>query len=127
MKKNQRPGMSISKKLLTENKISLLLKNPHVKSVSPKGITYTDEFKRSFIDHYDNDKPPREIFEEAGFDVDIVGIEQIHSCSYQKNGLLGLTDTRMGNSGRTRERELTLDEKYAKLEAQNNLFKAENE
>ena len=31
------------------------------------------------------------------------------------------------NSGRPLERELTLEEKYARLEAQTNLLKAENE
>ena len=34
---------------------------------------------------------------------------------------------RAGNSGSPRERELTLEEKYARLEAQINLLKAENE
>jgi hypothetical protein len=41
--------------------------------------------------------------------------------------LLGLHDSRTENTGRPREKELTLEEKYARLEAQNNLLKAENE
>lgn len=36
----------MSKKLFTEKEIKILSKNPNVKSVSDKGITYTDEFKR---------------------------------------------------------------------------------
>lgn len=39
----------MSKKLFAEKEINLLSKNPYVKSVSSKGITYTDEFKRIFI------------------------------------------------------------------------------
>lgn len=47
--------------------------------------------------------------------------------AYRENGLYGLSDTRKGNSGRPSESELSLEEKYARLEAQNNLLKAENE
>ena len=47
--------------------------------------------------------------------------------AYRKNGVIGLRDTRTENSGRPRERELTLEEKNARLEAQINLLKAENE
>ena len=47
--------------------------------------------------------------------------------AYKKNGIIGLRDTRAENSGRPRERELTLEEKNARLEAQINLLKAENE
>ncbi|KMT50178.1 hypothetical protein TU51_10475, partial [Bacillus cytotoxicus] len=36
----------MTKKLFTEKEIEILSKNRYVKSVSPKGITYTDEFKR---------------------------------------------------------------------------------
>ena len=46
-----------------------------------KAITYTDEFKRNFIKEYEKGKFPREIFEEAGFDMEIVGIERVKSCS----------------------------------------------
>ncbi|MBM7841393.1 hypothetical protein JOC54_004699, partial [Alkalihalobacillus xiaoxiensis] len=45
----------------------------------------------------------------------------------KKNGVMGLTDTRKGHSGRPREREVSLEEKNARLEAQINLLKAENE
>jgi hypothetical protein len=36
-------------------------------------------------------------------------------------------DTRKGNSGRTSVKELSLEEKFAQLEAVNNILKAENE
>ncbi|XKI10412.1 hypothetical protein GGGNBK_02095 [Sporosarcina sp. ANT_H38] len=35
----------MSKKTFTEKGISLLSKNPYVKSISVKGMTYIDEFK----------------------------------------------------------------------------------
>jgi len=123
----------MSKKLFTEKEIKLLSSNKFVKSVSSKGITYTDEFKHVFISEKEKGKFAREIFEECGFDVDILGLQRIRSASrrwkdtYNERGISGLRDTRVGNSGRPLERELTLKEKNARLEAEINLLKAENE
>jgi transposase len=123
----------MSKKVLTEKEINLLSNNPYVKSVSPKGITYTDEFKHIFIAENDKGKLPRQIFEECGFEIDVIGIDRVRSsgkrwrAAYRENGVSGLRDIRAENSGRPCERELSLEEKYARLEAQHNLLKAENE
>lgn len=123
----------MSKKVFTDSEIKLLSNNPYVKAVSSKAITCTDAFKQLFISENNQGKLPREIFEECGFDVTIVGIQRVRSsgkrwrASYQENGVLGLQDTRSQGSGRPLSRELTLEEKYARLEAQNNLLKAENE
>lgn len=48
-------------------------------------------------------------------------------AAYRDNGIVGLRDTRKGNSGRPSDKELSLEEKYARLEAANNVLKAENE
>jgi transposase len=123
----------MSKKTFTKKEIAILSTNPYVKSVSAKGITYTDEFKHIFMAENGKGKPPRQIFEECGFDIDIIGMYRVGNsakrwrAAYRENGVSGLRDTRIGNSGRPREKELTLEEKYARLEAQNNLLKAENE
>jgi transposase len=123
----------MSKKIFTEREFKLLSGNPHVKSVSSKGITYTDGFKRLFIAENEKGKTPRQIFEENGFDIEIIGIDRIQSsgkrwrAAYRDNGVVGLKDTRKGNSGRPRDKELSLEEKLARLEAANNLLKAENE
>lgn len=126
-------GESMSKKVFTEKEIKQLSENPYVKSISSKRITYTDEFKQIFIAENEKGKLPREIFEECEFDIFVIGKKRMQSsadrwrAAYRKNGLTGLNDTRKGNSGRPSERELSLEEKYARLEAQNNLLKAENE
>ena len=123
----------MSNKLFTTNEIHILSKNPYVKKVSSKGITYTDEFKRIFITENENGKFPREIFESCGFDIHILGMKRIESsgkrwrAAYRKNGVCGLVDTRSHNSGRPSEKNLSLEEKYKRLEAQNQLLKAENE
>ena len=65
----------MSKKLFTEEEIIILKQNKYVKKVTSKGITYTDEFKRIFIDENGNGKLPRIIFEECGFNIDIIGMQ----------------------------------------------------
>lgn len=123
----------MSKKVFTESGIKILSNNPYVKRVSAKGITYKDEFKRYFIKENEKGRLPREIFEECGFNVDIIGMERVRSsgkrwrAAYRENGVYGLRDTRLESSGRPREKELSLEEKYARLDAENNLLKAENE
>lgn len=132
-KKARNGGVEMSNKLFTNEEIKILSKNKYVKNVSMKGITYTDEFKNIFILENEKGKFPREIFEECGFNIDILGIKRIKASgsrwrsAYRKSGICGLTDTRKLNSGRPSEKELSTEEKYERLKAQNNLLKAENE
>ena len=132
-KKAGNGGVEMSNKLFTNQEIKILSKNKYVKNVSAKGITYTDEFKSIFVVENEKGKFPREIFEEFGFDIDIIGINRIKSsgtrwrAAYRKSGVCGLTDTRKLNSGRLSEKELSTEEKYERLKVQNNLLKAENE
>lgn len=123
----------MTKRLLTKKEQELLMKNPYVKAVSEKAITYTDEFKRYFVAENLKGEFPREIFEEAGFPVDLIGMKRISTAGkrwravYRKTGVEGLKDTRGTHSGRSLDRELTLDEKIKRLEAKNRLLEAENE
>lgn len=123
----------MSNKLFTEEEVGILSKNKYVKRVSAKGITYTDEFKQIFITENETGKFPREIFEEYGFDIDILGLDRVRSCgkrwraAHATGGAMGLQDTRKYNTGRPTEKGLSLAEKYARLEAKNRLLQAENE
>lgn len=123
----------MSNKTFTEKEIEILSSNPFVKNVSEKGITYTDEFKRIFVTENESGKSPSEIFAAHGFDVKVLGKHRIRSATkrwraaYQKEGIPGLKDSRRESSGRLSKKELSLEEEYARLEAQNRLLKAENE
>lgn len=123
----------MSKKLFTKQQQSQLKLNPYVKAVSDKSITYTDEFKQFFIDEFEKGKYPREIFLEAGFDIDIIGMTRVNKAAYRwrttykERGMVGLEDARKHHSGRPLERELSLEEKYERLEAKMKLLEAENE
>ena len=123
----------MSKKIFTDEEIAILSKNKYVKKVSSKGITYTDEFKRLFIVENQNGKLPRYIFEECGFSIDVLGIQRIHSSAkrwrsaFRRNGVSELQDTRKFNTGRPTEKDLSIEEKYEKLQAKVKLLEAENE
>jgi len=123
----------MSKKIFTENEIAILSENKFVKNVSSKGITYTDEFKRLFIAENEDGKFPRQIFEECGFNIDILGLNRVQSCgkrwraAFRRNGVTQLQDTRKFNTGRRTEKNLSIEEKYEKLQAKIKLLEAENE
>lgn len=123
----------MSKKMFNKEEIELLQKNKFVKNVTEKAITYTDEFRGVFISEYEKGVIPRKIFENCGFDIDIIGIKRVETAGkrwrkkYKENGITGLKDTRKGNSGRPLERELSLTEQNERLKVENLLLKAENE
>lgn len=123
----------MTKNYLTPSQRKEIKKNPYVKAVSDKAITYTDEFKRLFITENEAGKFPREIFEEAGFNIEMMGMTRVNRAAdrwkraYKKQGITGLEDSRKYSSGRPLERELSLEEKYARLEAKTRLLEAENE
>lgn len=123
----------MTKKYLTPIQQKDLKQNPYVKEVSDKAITYTDELKRLFIAQSETGKLPREIFEEAGLDVSVIGITRVRKAAnrwrtaYKKHGISGLEDTRKHGSGRLRERELSIEERYARLEVKMRLLEAKNE
>lgn len=84
----------MSKNLFTNEEIELLLKNKYVKNVTSKGITYTDEFRKIFISENNSGKFPRQIFEEYGFDIDILGIQRIRSAGKRwRNSYKKMTPT----------------------------------
>ena len=123
----------MSKKVFSDKDIDILSNNKYVRNVSKKAITYTNEFKIHFIAEYNNGKSSRRIFEEAGFDINTIGLKRVDCSSsrwrqsYKYNGVIGLDDTRRTNSGRTRERELTKDEIIEKQKAEIEYLKSEVE
>ncbi|SFD35378.1 hypothetical protein SAMN05428981_10128 [Bacillus sp. OV194] len=68
----------MSKKLFTDKEVKQLSAIGYVKSVSRKGITFTDVFKRIFILVSEKGKFSRQIFEECGFDPEVLGMARIH-------------------------------------------------
>ena len=113
----------------TDEQVKQLRENSNVKRVSHKAITYTKEFKERFIEENEQGKPSIEIFKEAGFNVDVLGLSRIKSSGKrwrnQSKRLEGLKDTRKGGSGRPRTKHLTKDEIIERQKAEIEYLKQE--
>mgnify|MGYP003549436666 FL=1 len=123
----------MSKVIFNDKQIKLLAKNPNVLRVSDKAITYSVEFKNRFIEENSKGVLPRKIFEDNGFDIEIIGLKRIEQSAarwrekYADMGVLGLKDSRKSNSGRPLLRELTAQEEIERLKAKISLLEIENE
>ena len=71
----------MSRSIFTEDQINALRNNEYVESATSRRITYTLEFKKKFVEEYRLGKGPREIFRDAGFDVDALGYKRIERAS----------------------------------------------
>jgi len=60
--------------------MEILAQKRYVRSVSEKGIVYTDEFKRTFIAENEQGKIPKVIFEEHGIDLNISGLHRVSAA-----------------------------------------------
>ncbi|MCH1627990.1 IS3 family transposase [Fredinandcohnia quinoae] len=123
----------MSKITFTLREIKTLQNNPNVQRVSQRSITYSDSFKNKFMDEYLAGKLPRQIFLENGFDIDVIGLKRIEQSAcrwkkaYEKNGIIGLTDSRKTGSGRPLKRELTPSEVIERQEAKIKLLEGQVE
>ena len=126
-------GTLMSKITFSTDDIKILSKNRNVLRVSDKAITYTDGFKQHFIEEYLTGKLPRIIFQEAGFDINIIGQKRVEQSafrwmrSYNKDGIIGLRDTRSESSGRPRIKELSQDEIIKRQDAKIKLLEEQVE
>ncbi|HEY5525529.1 MAG TPA: IS3 family transposase, partial [Clostridium sp.] len=91
------------------------------------------EFKRHFIEEYLLGKLPRIIFQEAGFDIDMIGQKRVEqsahrwSKAYKNDGIIRLRDTRSENSGRPRIKKLSQDELLKRQETKIKLLEEQVE
>ena len=105
----------MSKIIFGQNEIEILRNNLNVQKVSEKSITYSDEFKRAFIEDYLKGIPSKKIFEKAGFDINMIGNKRYQQAAarwlrdYKQDGLVGLRDTRKDNLGRPTDAPLSKD------------------
>lgn len=113
-----------------------LLKNPNVVKCSAKSISYNNKFKILAVKKYQEGLPPRNIFQEAGFDLDIIGDESPMNCllrwkrKIKFKGVGSLAIDHRGKKtggGRPRIRGMTDAEKITRLEATVAYLKAEND
>lgn len=70
----------MSKKIYTKQEIEILQKNPNVKAVSSKSITYSPAFKIKAVTQSESGMTSTVIFEEAGLPENLVGKGKAHQC-----------------------------------------------
>ena len=68
-----------SRRLFTPEEREILSKNPFTYRVTARQIFYTLEFKNIFLSRYQTGEPTRQIFEDLGYDISILGRYRIHN------------------------------------------------
>jgi len=125
----------MSKRNLSEEDIAILKKNKNVANCSNKSITYSNEFKVRAVKQYKEGLSSREIFEEAGFNLKILGVDTAYDRINEWNkilrekGIEGLQSETRGksSSGRPNVKGMTDKEKLEYFEAKIAYLKAEND
>jgi transposase-like protein len=124
----------MSKRIFTGEQIEELLANENIAKCSEKAITYERDFKIRAVKQYNEDgMTAKEIFRQAGLDLNVIGRKQPKECLrrwnriFRKKGIEGLSEVRGKNGGRPKTRNLTGAERMKKLEAEVAYLKAEND
>ena len=129
----------MSKRKFTAEQIADLSANKNVIRCSPKSITYSHAFKIDAVKRYNGEGVgARQIFEEAGFNLDVIGNDIPSECvgrwrrTIEWKGEVALSIEKRGKSfgsgkGRPRLKGLTDAEKIKRLELTVLYLKAEND
>ena len=117
--------------LFNDEQQKQLRTNRWVKSVTEKSISFTEDFKVHFINEYNLGKLPKQIFKDAGFDINMLGDKRIEQCTArykrQNKRIEGFHDTRANNLGRRVGKELSIEEENELLKKQNAMLQQELE
>ena len=127
--------VQMSKKLFSRGQMEELRSNPNVQSVTQRVLTFTPAFKQKAYDALYQGKPITEIFEEAGFDVEMLGKKRLENfrarLEKEAEREEGFADLRTNNSrqeSRSSEamqkaRIKHLEHRIAYLEQENDFLK----
>lgn len=112
--------------------VQQLREHPYVESATEWTVSFTPEFKRLAYDEYYRGKSMREIFEEAGFDVEKLGakrLENFRASLMQKAAEeTGFADKRKDKSLQAPlSNEAALQKRIRELERRNAYLEQENE
>ena len=124
----------MSKRIFTVEQIKDLSQNKSVVRCSERSITYDQAFKIMAVRRYLEDGlPARQIFDEAGLPVSVVGLHAAQDCLgdwvriFKAHGVGGLNhETRGRGGGRPRTKGVTDADTIKRLEATVAYLKAEN-
>ena len=90
-------------KIYTKEQKEILLKNKNVEKCGVGVITYTGDFKVRAVKQYNEEyMTPKEIFMQAGFDIEMIGKNKPKNCLerwnkiFRKKGLKELLESKAG-------------------------------
>ena len=122
--------------MFTQEGIALIQQHKYVKRCSATSITYSEEFKAlAAVKYYEEGYSPTMIFEEAGFDLNIIGRSKPKEClkrwrkKYRKEGVESLLQEKRGRPRKKRKKSQhqTDKERIEYLEAKISYLDAEND
>ncbi len=122
----------MSRYRIQEEYVSKLSEHPYVESATEWMVTFTPEFKKLTYDEYYNGKSIRQIFEEAGFDVEMLGRKRLQNF---RNSVVaqGKKETGFTDLGKDKSRQAPLNteaqmqKRIRELERRNAYLEQENE
>ena len=125
----------MSKRIFNKEEIAKLLTNENVSKCSEKSITYSEDFKVRAVKEYEQGLQSREIFINAGFDINMIGRNMPKDCLARWNRIYrmkGAEKLKNENRGRAGGRPKKIKDKsdagrIERLEAENAYLKAEND
>lgn len=114
----------------SDEQVKELEKNPYVKKVSAKSITYSEEFKELFWIDLQKGMMPGNIFRKYGFDPLMLGSRRTKNFTYRVRKEAArverFKDTRSTNSGRPSTKNLTVEEQLERLKQKYKILQQEN-
>ena len=115
----------------SDEQVKELEKNPYVKKVSAKSITYSEEFKELFWIDLQEGMMPGNIFRKYGFDPHMLGPRRTETFTHRVRKEAAreerFKDTRNTNSGRPSTKNLTVEEQLERLEQKYKNLQQEND
>ena len=117
---------------LPKETVRKLNEHPYVVKATEWTVSFTPEFKRIAYDEYYGGKPMREIFTDAGFDVETLGDKRIQNFRdkliRRAESEEGFEDRRKSNSRREpQSTEAQMERRIRELEHRNAYLEQENE
>ena len=124
----------MSKRIFTKAVAEQLSRNVNISRCSERSITYSNDFKIKAVKLYKQGLTSREIFRQAGFDLNTIGRDQPKEClkrwskMWMAKGENGLVAETRGRLGRPKKpKDLSDRDKIKRLETEVSYLKAEND
>ncbi len=124
--------MEAKRSPMPKDYVQKLQKHPYVAKATEWTVSFTPEFKKIAYEEYYSGKSMREIFTDAGFDVEILGTKRLNNF---RNALfekaekeIGFEDGRKNNCRReAQSTEAQMAKRIRELEHRNAYLEQENE